>query len=51
MEYIANLPKYENGELIEYKVEEIKIEKKTGINYETQEDVWEEIPLEKFGSI
>ena len=47
-EYLSNLPKYENNEVIEYKVEEIKIEKRTGTNYETQEDIWEEIPLEQF---
>ncbi len=43
-----NLKQYENGTKIDYKVQEIKIEKLESINNETQEEKWVEIPLSQF---
>ena len=46
---IENLLQYdEDGTEIEYGVEEIKVEKVKSINEETQEEIWEVVPLEQF---
>ena len=43
-----DIKQYEDGQKVEYKVQEVKIEKLESINNETQEEIWVEVPLNQF---